>query len=491
MDTNGPMYVSLKIKVMTGIILIGFAIGALGVAATSIIVGKVIDRQYADKADCLGITMAASLDKEEVAELAEKVIAIYEGVEDPITSDDWGSDAFNSYVAEYSQISEDPLFLKLREDLRMYQDKNGVDCTYLGLADTDRMLALYLVDADYEDPCPPGCADKLYDMNAEAAKTMSPWPAYQTNEPEYGWLITAASPVCKVGKYVVYAENDISMDDIKEEERMYVTLMTILMSLVVGIAIFISLKITDALVVKPIQAITDTAAHYCKENGGVERHYFEHLKVSTNDEIAELLYSMKQMERDMNNNIKTLISTKEELKDTQTELEETAIKADEMTEAATKDGLTHVGNKAAYELAVDRLGVEMLDPACKFGVVMIDLNFLKRINDTYGHDIGDMAIQSLCTIVCDVFAYSPVYRIGGDEFVVIVKNRDYENIESLLEKIRGLLNESDPTLAPYEAVSAAVGYAEFTEGDSEYKDVFKRADDDMYRIKKRMHGVRA
>ena len=55
----------------------------------------------------------------------------------------------------------------------------------------------------------------------------------------------------------------------------------------------------------------------------------------------------------------------------------------------------------------------------------IDLNNLKTINDTYGHDKGNIAIMKLANMICEVFSKSPVFRIGGDEFAVILFKKDY------------------------------------------------------------------
>ena len=483
-------FISLKLKIMAGIILMGFAIGALGVASISFIAGKIVDSQYADKSECLSRSIAEVVDPDEARELADKVISIYLTIDNPVTSDDWGSPAFNEYIANYAEIEQDPLFIKLRDTLRTYQDINGVDCVYLGLVDLKNKCVLYLVDADYDDPCPPGCIDRLYDMNAEHARRNEVWPAYITNEPMYGWLVTSGAPVGYSGEFLIYAENDISMEDIRAEERLYVIIMTLAMSLMVLLAMAVGIYFTGKHIVDPVQELSETARNYHKSGRDSEHHDFEQLVPRTNDEIAQLLFAMQQMERDMNSNVEDLASAKTELQDVQTELHNSVIKAEEMTEQAMKDGLTHVGNKAAYELAVEKIAVEMMQPGYEFGVAMIDLNYLKRINDTYGHEVGDMAIKSLCAIICDVFSHSPVYRIGGDEFVVIVKNRDYENADFLLEKARQLLDGDGIDVAPYEAVSAAVGYAVYEDSDSEYQDVFRRADNDMYQNKKKMHGGR-
>ena len=98
---------------------------------------------------------------------------------------------------------------------------------------------------------------------------------------------------------------------------------------------------------------------------------------------------------------------------------------------------------------------------------MVDLNFLKRINDTYGHEQGNIAIKKLCYIVCHVFEHSPVFRIGGDEFVIILENDDYKNIESLIKEFND---------------NASI--------DSSAANVFKRADKAMYNRKREMKAIR-
>lgn len=119
----------------------------------------------------------------------------------------------------------------------------------------------------------------------------------------------------------------------------------------------------------------------------------------------------------------------------------------------------------------------------------LDLNYLKRTNDIYGHDAGNVAIRKLCHLICAVFVHSPVFRIGGDEFTVILKGRDYHDIEKLAasfnKKIQGLY--TDEALDPAERISAALGYALFdSTKDNGVDDVFKRADEAMYARKKAM-----
>ena len=123
----------------------------------------------------------------------------------------------------------------------------------------------------------------------------------------------------------------------------------------------------------------------------------------------------------------------------------------------------------------------------------VDLNFLKRINDTFGHEKGNVAITGLCRLVCKTFSHSPVFRIGGDEFVVILKNSDYEEASILVGKFNAEIEKfaANEDLLQWEKISAAIGYALYDEKiDSGYDNVFRRADKAMYERKKAMKAVR-
>ena len=100
---------------------------------------------------------------------------------------------------------------------------------------------------------------------------------------------------------------------------------------------------------------------------------------------------------------------------------------------AYTDVLTGVKSKLAYSDKVQQLDKALENGVLdKLAIVVFDLNDLKRINDTLGHDVGDEMIISACRLICKVFQHSPVYRIGGDEFASILEGGDYENREELL-----------------------------------------------------------
>lgn len=159
---------------------------------------------------------------------------------------------------------------------------------------------------------------------------------------------------------------------------------------------------------------------------------------------------------------------------------------------AYRDPLTGVKNKTAYQEAEARLEEQMRMGKPEFAIVMLDINGLKHVNDTCGHDFGDMLITSACRIICKTFQHSPVYRIGGDEFVVILEKHDFTHYSDLLEKLNTEIGAYNKTSRPELKVSIARGIAVFnSETDLVFANIFKRADDAMYQNKAAMKAQAA
>ena len=197
-----------------------------------------------------------------------------------------------------------------------------------------------------------------------------------------------------------------------------------------------------------------------------------------NDEIGDITSGMNEM-------VDRLNFTLNELKSAQQQ-------ADAMGRLATRDSLTGVRNKTAFDRQTKTMTEELGKGETDFGFVMLDLNNLKLINDNFGHDKGDLAIKNLCHIICEVFAHSPVYRVGGDEFVVILKGPDYRNIETLVKRFKEKIRQSSARKgAPiWERSSAAIGCALFDANlDDGPESVLARADKEMYICKKIMKEI--
>ncbi len=177
------------------------------------------------------------------------------------------------------------------------------------------------------------------------------------------------------------------------------------------------------------------------------------------------------------------------LKSTISDLDLVNRKVNALSDTATKDPLTGIRNKAAYDQVLFSLEEDYEKGLKKFGFARIDLNDLKVINDTYGKEKGNEAIKKLCYIVCHVFEHSPVFRADGDEFVVILRGEDYANIEALCLEFHGKIVSlsDDDSLDPWEKISAAIGYALYEElDDRNVDDVYRRAGSELAECKERM-----
>ncbi len=157
----------------------------------------------------------------------------------------------------------------------------------------------------------------------------------------------------------------------------------------------------------------------------------------------------------------------------------------EISKVAYRDALTGVGSKAAYDQFEQELLPEIAAGRASLSVVMMDVNNLKYINDTFGHDAGDDYLRGCCKIICDNYKHSPVFRVGGDEFVAILQNADYESRETLAAQLVAAFEQSytQEDVPPQERYSLSAGTADCTPADKTLEAVLKRADKAMYEAK--------
>lgn len=158
---------------------------------------------------------------------------------------------------------------------------------------------------------------------------------------------------------------------------------------------------------------------------------------------------------------------------------------------AYRDSLTGIKNSTAYTEAIEVLNKEINLGNPEFGVLVADINNLKKTNDTYGHDIGNELIIHTAKILTDTFKTSSTYRIGGDEFVVILRGKDLEKHRALIERM-DLTFSTDYVTVHDESVSVSIarGVAVFNADiDRVYTDVFAKADQAMYMNKESMKRV--
>ena len=217
----------------------------------------------------------------------------------------------------------------------------------------------------------------------------------------------------------------------------------------------------------------------CREGGAIP---FESPEIHTGNEIELLSDTVKSM-------ADTVHSYMESFRSAEAKASSMERKMRGITRIALEDQLTQVKSKAAFNVKVKELSMDIVNGVAEFALVMADLNRLKRVNDTYGHEYGNKYLVGTARIVSQVYAHSTVYRVGGDEFVVVLQGEDYQNREELLREVASRLEETggDMRREPWERYSAAVGMAEYARRSGESVErVLKRADEAMYASKKEM-----
>ncbi|MBP5448561.1 MAG: diguanylate cyclase [Spirochaetales bacterium] len=151
-------------------------------------------------------------------------------------------------------------------------------------------------------------------------------------------------------------------------------------------------------------------------------------------------------------------------------------------QCANVDPLTGVRNITAYTEMISDLteNIKTHSDFC-FAIVLFDINGLKNINDTYGHDVGDTFVKNCCHIICEVFKHSPVFRIGGDEFASVLRGDDYNNKDLLMKEIEERVAFAEKISDFSEgAASFAYGIAEYDSSiDDGAAQVIKRANEQM------------
>lgn len=143
---------------------------------------------------------------------------------------------------------------------------------------------------------------------------------------------------------------------------------------------------------------------------------------------------------------------------------------DKLREMSTTDALTGLNNRFAMLRRMEDMGSEC------FGVVNLDLNGLKRVNDTQGHEAGDRMLVEAAEALKKIFYFPDIYRTGGDEFIVLLPGIAQDKFEWKVERFRAAMQKN-------EEVSFACGTF-WSDGSTDVPTAFRAADDAMYKDKK-------
>ena len=477
---------SIKMKVITMIAILAAVILGVGLSYYSIMVAKLSKETYSGIANDISKSTAQVINVNDVKTLRNKVEPIVKASPTKPLGEESSQEELNAYLAQFDGLQSDAEFVTALNNTKTFltdfavTNSEFVDCLYVQYVDFDNEFVVYLCDTDTtETSCHPGQLDPIH-YKGVLEDRLGGFKPQVTKTERYGSLIVAGAPIKDGNDIVAYAMVDIQMELVRGHQSSSIVRLTIYLLvtlLLLGVAGVIWASVW---MIRPLKKLRQVTSSYNSINPKETHENFEKLDINTGDEIQDLAESLKIMENDVfvrfNELIETnrlLISSKEETK--------------KMEMLANQDGLTGVKNKVSYNAEVSRIN-EMIKNGeyTNFAVVMVDLNYLKDTNDTYGHDTGDIALIRLAELICETFKFSPVYRVGGDEFVVISRSKDYLRVDKLVDELKKKTNKTID-VHDGENISAAIGFSTYNpQIDKTVDDVFKRADKAMYEHKREL-----
>ena len=484
---NRKLRYSIRLKATTMIVVFTLAFISIAMTYYAIMIKKVNQETYCRVANDISASVATTIDVEDIKYLKDVVDPRVESSPTKPLAEESSPEELDQYYLQFKDIEEDPVFVKTKAFLKNFVATNDdfLDCLYIQYAHyhDDVEYVVYLVDTDESiTVCKPGYLDPIHDESRSMIDSpKSQIQAHSQSTNRYGNLLIAGTPIMDGDNVVAYAMADISLDAIHQRETGSIVRLFIYLLLTMVVICGAGVAWVSIWMIRPLKKLTVVANEYNSDNPKDTHEKIQSLNINTHDEFTDLTESFKRMENDVYEKFDELIETNKQLSYSKEETKK-------MELLANQDGLTGVKNKIAYNSEVIRVN-EMIanGETADFAIVMIDLNYLKDTNDTHGHDTGDVALINLATIVCDIFKHSPVYRIGGDEFVVICRGKDYEKVSEYVDKLKKQIAKLSSNANVHDAdhISAAVGYSVFDpEKDRVVEDVFKRADKAMYENKR-------
>lgn len=379
----------------------------------------------------------------------------------------------------FDTINEDSLegeaFKEVYAQLSVFQ--HNVDIKYIYSARRiDEETFIFVVDADPDEPAAFG--EKVVVSQAlKTAANGTPDIDNATVSDRWGTFYTAYSPIrnsAGIVVGVVGVDIDAAWYDAQTQNHAITILIIGSLFTVAGIAIvflinsrvkkrFSVLESEISNLSKDVDALTgelQSNNDYQKIRAHILEEATSKESESDEDEISALSTKVRSLHVEMN---RYLEYTEEQI---------------------NTDALTGVGSMAAYLERCSELDDEISSGTASYATILFDINRLKQINDTKGHDTGDTYIRAAAQAIAKVFGVGNTYRIGGDEFIVITSETD-----RLKDKTKSVNREIDSFNVIHKTkdipLSISGGIAIFDpEADRNFRNTFIRADSNMYQVKK-------
>jgi len=161
------------------------------------------------------------------------------------------------------------------------------------------------------------------------------------------------------------------------------------------------------------------------------------------------------------------------------DITEQEITKHELVSLSVIDTMTNIGNRKLYDKSLSEqiiLAQRYIHP---FSLVLLDIDFFKKVNDELGHDVGDKVLKEYSKLISYHLRQTDIFcRVGGEEFAVVLPHTTKDKAYLLAQKIREMV-ESYKVITP---ITVSLGVVQYVKGDDE-ESIFKRADTALYKAK--------
>lgn len=278
---------------------------------------------------------------------------------------------------------------------------------------------------------------------------------------DLGWHIVVRQPVA------------IAMSSVKEVHRLF---------LILGIAstlfcMFLAYRLAGSLSF-PLERLAGTAK--CIQQGDRHVTFQEDSQLHEVTSLSRSLQDMMSSLLDREQTLLQLNSTLEakvQSRTAQLEATNQSLKA-----IVRQDRLTQVYNRLALDEELIKHYELARESGNQFAIIMVDADHFKKINDQYGHTIGDKVLKRMAAVLKNLVDNSGIVaRFGGEEFTVLLPTTDVENAQKMAERLREHMEKTEMAEGLY--ITASFGVALYKADDDHYEQVLNRADAALYKAK--------
>ena len=271
---------------------------------TSSLVNSQIDKEYMSRAVSLAKTVGVTLDKETTKALIDEVMSIYSSVDNKVGTQNMGTDAYDQYISNFASVSSSPNYVNIHNQLDNIRNVNFAKSIYIICIDPVLKNTVYIADSS-DEPCSPGDFDTLLEINYSILDNPDAgFDPYTTNTTEYGWLVSAGSPIYdEAGNVIAYSFVDLSMVDIKRAIANFLVILFVVSLIAAAIICALQIVMSQKTIVSPINILSNAAIAYGNHE---EDEIFSKVNIHTGDEIENLSDAMKRMEQDIKDYIANL-----------------------------------------------------------------------------------------------------------------------------------------------------------------------------------------